>query len=58
MQTENSLEDLNERLERLVSQRSQSVLSEIHRRKIADNLAKKSLHELNEMVHRLEEAPI
>ncbi len=57
---EHSLDVLNERLEQLVSKRSESILSlsESHRRKIADNLAKKSLHELNEIARRLEVAPI
>lgn len=54
MQTEDSLEDLHQRFERLVSQRSDSILSEARRRRIADKYAKKPLQELNEIARQLE----
>jgi hypothetical protein len=54
MLTEYSLEDLHERFERLVLQRSKTSLSEAHRRSIADKFANKSLQELNEMACQLD----
>jgi hypothetical protein len=53
MQMDHSLDDLHEKLEQLVN-RSQSTLSEAHRRSIADKFANKSLQELNEIACNLE----
>lgn len=54
MQKEHSLEDLHKQFERLVLSRSESSLSEAHRRSIANKYADKSLQELNEMARELE----
>lgn len=54
MQTDDSFEDLHERFERLVSKRTDSLLSEARRRRIADKYAKKPLQELNEIARQLE----
>lgn len=57
MQSDDSLEDLHERFERLVLQRlashRDSNVSEEKRRHIADKFANKSLQELNEIARTL-----
>jgi hypothetical protein len=55
VQTRDTLEALKERYEQLVLQRSEScTLSKSHRRSIADKFANKSLQELHELAHRLD----
>lgn len=54
MQTEYSLEDLHERFEKLVLKKSESSLSEAHRRNIADKFANKTLQELHEIAKQLQ----
>lgn len=54
MAGKDTLEELDERFERLVLCRAEShSLSEAHRRQIADKFANKSLQELQEMATQL-----
>lgn len=56
MSAEQSFELLNKRFERLISQRSLtvSVVSEEHRRRIAEKFANKSLQELHDLADQLD----